>query len=68
MGVKMQDSSLSLVKALASEFGGPFHDDSFNAFVANFDNHKSTSGTSVFGKESLQVEVDRLKEELELCT
>lgn len=59
------DSGVSPVKASASEFGGPFHDDSFNAFVADFDNHKPTTGTSVFGKESLQVVVDRLKEELE---
>lgn len=59
------DSGVSPVKASASEIGGPFHDDSFNAFVADFDNHKPTTGTSVFGKESLQVQVDRLKEELE---
>jgi AP2-associated kinase len=30
-----------------------------------FDNHKFITGTTVFGQEHLQVEVDRLKEELE---
>lgn len=44
------NSSVSPVKTLSSKDGGPFHDDSFNAFVTNLDNHNSTSRSSVFGK------------------
>lgn len=44
------NSSLSPVKDLTLELNGPFHGDSFNEFLENFDSHNSTSGTSVFGK------------------
>uniref|UniRef100_A0A0D6RA20 non-specific serine/threonine protein kinase n=1 Tax=Araucaria cunninghamii TaxID=56994 RepID=A0A0D6RA20_ARACU len=58
-------SKVSPIKTLATESDGPFHDNSFNAFVAEFDYSKSTSGNSLGGQENLQAEIDRLKEELE---
>eukprot|EP01018_Ginkgo_biloba_P033230 Gb_08629 [translate_table: standard] len=61
----LTDSNVSTVKVLASESGGSFQDHTFNAFVAEFEKNKSSSGTIVFGKEDLEAEVDRLKEELE---
>jgi hypothetical protein len=47
-GENATNSSLSPAKDLDLEIVGPFHDDSFNAFVVEFDNHKSKS--SLFGK------------------
>ncbi|GLJ21580.1 hypothetical protein SUGI_0400590 [Cryptomeria japonica] len=57
-------SKASATKTLASDSDLPFRDDSFNAFVAEFDYNKSTSGTTLSEGENLQAEVNRLKEEL----
>lgn len=57
-------SKVSATKTLASESNLPSRDDSFNAFVAEFDYSKSTSGSSLSKEENLQAEVNRLKEEL----
>ncbi|XP_077209865.1 uncharacterized protein LOC143845422 [Tasmannia lanceolata] len=51
-------------KTSISENIGTFQNEAFNTFVAEFDSSKLNSGNNKQGKEELEAEVERLKEQL----